>query len=432
MQRRLLQEGPKLSDAQLLECFIAQQDESAFAVLVRRHGPMVFGVCRRVLRNYCDAEDAFQATFLVLVRKAPSIASRELLANWLYRVAYQTAVKARAVAGKRCRREMQVAEMPEPESRPQEHWSDLHFVLDQELSRLPNKYRVPIILCDLQGNSRKEAARQLGWSEGTLSGRLARAKQMLAGRLARRGLMLTAGTLTGLLALNAASANVPLLVAVSATKAATSLVTGESAAAGAISSKVAVLMEGVLKAMLMTKLKIVAVVLLATGLIALGGGLLTYQSVAAQQNKTEEPANKSKRDDTDAPKADATKIDKQRLQGIWKIVSMESDGTKISQNDLAAVPSEQTRIRIDGDKWISKATGKEETSSFRLDATKTPRTIDIKASDGKFEQLAIYQLEGDDLKICYCGVEKQERPTQFAAKRGSPTMLYVYKRVGTK
>src|SRR5262249_29140574 len=138
-----------LTDGQLLEDFIGRHDEAAFAVLVRRHGPMVWGVCRRVLRGHQDAEDAFQATFLVLVRKAASIVSRELLASWLYGVAHRTALKAKASAAKRQRKERPMAEMPEPEAALQDRWHDLLPLLDQALSSLPNKYRVPIILCDL-------------------------------------------------------------------------------------------------------------------------------------------------------------------------------------------------------------------------------------------------------------------------------------------
>src|SRR5687767_274292 len=137
-----LGDGALMTDGQLLDCFINHRDESAFAALVQRHGPMVWGVCRRVLRNYHDAEDAFQATFLVLVRKAPSIASRELVAHWLYGVAHQTALKARATAAKRKGRESQVKEMPKPEVTQQEVWHDLQPLLDEELSRLPDKYRV--------------------------------------------------------------------------------------------------------------------------------------------------------------------------------------------------------------------------------------------------------------------------------------------------
>src|SRR5205809_5551032 len=158
----LLRDGAGLTDEQLLKDYLSRDEEAALQTLVRRHGPMVWGVCRRVLRNWHDAEEAFQATFLVLVRRAASIASPELLANWLYGVAHQTALKARATSAKRGARERQVAMMPEPAATAQDLWSDLQPLLDQELSRLPEKYRVAIVLCDLEGKTRREAARQLG------------------------------------------------------------------------------------------------------------------------------------------------------------------------------------------------------------------------------------------------------------------------------
>src|SRR5205823_3225276 len=185
--RRVLRDGAGLADGQLLEDYLSRRDEAALAALVLRHGPMVWGVCCRVLRNHQDAEDAFQVTFLVLVRKAASVKPRELLANWLYGVAHQTALKARATAAKRRARERQVMEMPEPEVAPQDLWHDLQPLLDQELSRLPDKYRIPIVLCDLEGKTRREAARRIGCPEGTVAGRLARARRMLAKRMARHG-----------------------------------------------------------------------------------------------------------------------------------------------------------------------------------------------------------------------------------------------------
>src|SRR5262245_28203325 len=180
----LLREGAGLTDGQLLEDFLSRRDEAALAALVRRHGPMVWGVCRRVLPNYHDAEDAFQATFLVLVRKAASIVPRERVANWLYGVAPQTALKARATAARRKGRERQLTGMPEPAVAEPDHWRDLQPLLDEALSRLPDKYRAVIVLCDLEGKSRTETARQLGCPEGTVAGRLARARAMLAKRLA--------------------------------------------------------------------------------------------------------------------------------------------------------------------------------------------------------------------------------------------------------
>jgi len=136
----LLPDGAGLTDGQLLESFVSHRDEAAFEVFMRRHGPMVLGVCRRVLRNHHDAEDAFQATFLVLIRKAGSIVPAERVANWLYGVASRTALKARGMIVNQQVRERQVTEMPEPESAEVDDcWSDLQPLLDQELSRLPDK-----------------------------------------------------------------------------------------------------------------------------------------------------------------------------------------------------------------------------------------------------------------------------------------------------
>src|SRR5579884_2300554 len=169
----LLQDGAGMTDGQLLVEYVRRREEAALAALVRRHGSMVWGVCRRVLHNHHDAEDAFQATFLVLVRKAESIKPREMVGNWLYGVAHQTALKARATEAKRQARERQVKEMPEPAAPLElDHWSNLEVLLDQELCRLPDKYRVAIVLCDLEGKTYKVAACQLEIPEGTLSTRL--------------------------------------------------------------------------------------------------------------------------------------------------------------------------------------------------------------------------------------------------------------------
>src|SRR6516162_7170674 len=166
------------TDGQLLASFIDKKDEAAFEGLVRRHGSMVFGVCLRVVGNHHDAEDAFQATLLVLARKASSVRPRERVANWLHGVALRTAMKAKAMTAKRRGREKQVTEMPEPEAAQQDQWRDLQPLLDQELNGLPENYRLPILLCDLEGKTLEEAAGQLGWRQGTLAGRLARGRKL--------------------------------------------------------------------------------------------------------------------------------------------------------------------------------------------------------------------------------------------------------------
>lgn len=175
-----------LSDGQLLEWFVSQREEAAFAALVRRHGPMVLSVCRRVLRNSHDAEDAFQATFLVLAEKAPRLRQPELLANWLYGVAYRTALHARRRASRRSEREREAATPPISSSDPEMESRELRRVLDEELQGLPEKYRAPLVLCYLEGMTNEEAARILGWPSGSMSYRLARGRELLRERLESR------------------------------------------------------------------------------------------------------------------------------------------------------------------------------------------------------------------------------------------------------
>ncbi len=281
----LLRDGGGLTDGQLLECFLARRDEAAFAALVMRHGPMVLGVCRRVLRNPHDAEDAFQATFLVLVRKAASVVPRELVGHWLYGVAYRTALKAKATAARRRAKERQVSDMPQAEAPAEDLWEDLQPLLDRELSRLPDAYQVPLVLCYLEGKSKKEVARQLGLPEGTVSSRLARARELLRRRLAGRGLALTAGALTAALSPVTASAAVPAPLMVSTVQAAALFAAGKAASAGVISAQVIVLTEGVLKAMLIAKLKIATAVLVAGGILGTGAGILTQHVLAGPSTK---------------------------------------------------------------------------------------------------------------------------------------------------
>ncbi|HKB37167.1 MAG TPA: sigma factor-like helix-turn-helix DNA-binding protein, partial [Gemmataceae bacterium] len=177
-------------------------------------------------------------------------------------------------------REKQVKEMPEPQAPAEDAWPELRLVLDQELSRLPDKYRVPIVLCDLEGKTHKEAARHLGWPPGTVSGRLARARALLAGRLARRGVAFSTGALAVALAANTALACVSPSLISSTVKAASLWAAGQAASAGVISAQVAALTEGVLKAMLLTRLKVMGVLAAAVCVAALGGGALAHRCLA--------------------------------------------------------------------------------------------------------------------------------------------------------
>jgi RNA polymerase sigma factor (sigma-70 family) len=277
----LSRQGAELTDGQLLECFVHRREGAALEALVLRHAPMVWNVCRRLLRHDPDVEDAFQATFLVLVRKAASIVPAEMVGSWLHGVAHHTALKARATMAKRRQREKQLAVMPEREGPPQDVWTDLQPVLDHEVSRLSDKYRAAIVLCDLEGKSRKEAARQLGVAEGTVASRLTRARAMLAKRLTQRGVVLSVGTLAALLSEKAAAAGVPSLVASSLRHGVTLAAAGSPGAAGAISPTALAFSEGVVKAMLLKKLRTVMMVLVVLGLGAaalVGGVIITAQA----------------------------------------------------------------------------------------------------------------------------------------------------------
>ena len=229
-------------DAELLDRFAAARDQAAFADLVRRHGPMVLGVCRTVLRHEQDAEDAFQATFLVLARKADSIRRREAVAGWLCEVAHRIAARAQAETARRRAREQKVTPMPAADPTQDMTLRDLRRVLSEELQRLPERYRVPLVLCYLEGRTHTDAAAQLGCGKDTFRGRLDRGREHLRRRLGRRGIALSA--------VLCAAAVAPRSVAESHVDSAV------RAAAGAVSSRACTLAEGAIRAMVTSKIKI--------------------------------------------------------------------------------------------------------------------------------------------------------------------------------
>jgi RNA polymerase sigma factor (sigma-70 family) len=197
------------SDRELLDRFHRLQDQEAFEQLVRRHGPMVLNVCRRILVHAHDAEDAFQATFLVLVRKAGSLRNPELLANYLYGVAYRVARKARTRIARQSQCERQAKFMPAEDVYFDLGWQELRVVLDQELQHLPTKYQAPLVLCYFEGLSNEEAARRLGWPTGSISYRLAKGRELLRQRLSRRDKAFTAELLGSFLLAQVAAEQVP-------------------------------------------------------------------------------------------------------------------------------------------------------------------------------------------------------------------------------
>src|SRR5262245_43594909 len=254
----------ELSDGQLLEAFAQRRDEGAFAAIVARHGPMVWGVCRRAVGE-TDAEDAFQATFLVLATKAGSVRWQDEVGGWLYAVALRVVGKVRAHAARRRLRDKEAAmPPPAPAVVPDD---ELRAVVDEEIGRLPQKYRRPVVLCYLEGRTYTEAAGLLGWKEGTVSGRLARARDLLRGRLARRGLAPSDAVLAALLTASAAPALPPGL-AENTVQASLSFVAGTVRSGSA-----AHLADGVLQTMFLTRLKFVAVCVLLLAVASVGVGV---------------------------------------------------------------------------------------------------------------------------------------------------------------
>jgi RNA polymerase sigma factor (sigma-70 family) len=255
------------SDGQLLARFLDDKDEVAFEALVARLGPMVWAVCRRQLPDPADAEDAFQATFLVLARKGRTVNPRDRVANWLYGVAYTAARKARVNRARRRDKEHRAAAMTKTVTRDAEPTADLAGHIDRELSRLPDKYRAPVVLCDMQGKTRQEAARHLGWPEGTVAGRLARAREMLARRLGKYALGVSPAAVAAVLSDPAASQGPPVGVAVAARQGALGLAT--------IPPRAAILADGVTRSIVVRKVQVVAVGLALTAVVGIGvAGLL--------------------------------------------------------------------------------------------------------------------------------------------------------------
>jgi RNA polymerase sigma factor (sigma-70 family) len=277
------------ADAQLLDRFVTAREEAAFAELVRRHGPMVLGVCRRVLPREQDVEDAFQATFLVLMHKAGSLRRLPILGSWLHGVACRVANKARVTAARRRAREahamVRETEVPQDELL----WRDVRLVLDDEVARLPERFRTPFLLCYLQGKTNEEAAQELGCPKGTILSRLATARERLRVRLVRRGVTLSAGVFLTLLSERASAAAMPASLAAGTTRLALSLATGASPGA---SASVTLLVEGVLRAMWIKKLKTAGMIVLAVCVLAGAIGQWSRPSALAQREpeKKAEPA----------------------------------------------------------------------------------------------------------------------------------------------
>jgi RNA polymerase sigma-70 factor (ECF subfamily) len=401
-------------DGPLLARFAGQRDEAAFATLVRRHGPLVWGVCRRVLGDGPDAEDCFQATFLVLVRRAGSVARPDLLGNWLYGVAYRTALQARADAARRRDREARMISTPATDPADEVDQRDLRQFLDAELSRLPERYRVPLVLCYLEGQTQEEVARLLGCPRKTVTTRLARACERLRGRLARRGLALSAGAVAAGLLHEAASAAVAARVADAAVRVGVAY-----AAAGVVPGRAVALTEGVLQAMWVNKMRMAAMWLVAAAGVTVAVSGTAYRALA------DKPPAAAKAD----KKVAAKETDAEKLQGTWKAISFENAGKPAAENVV-----KDFRLVIGENKFTFSPTGNKNQSTFTVDPSKEPKEITLTPLQGPMKGrpvTGIYRLEGDTLTLCVCNVSDKpgDKPDAFKTEKGDGRGLIVLKRI---
>jgi RNA polymerase sigma factor (sigma-70 family) len=300
-----------LSDGQLLERFVLYREEAAFELLVQRHGPLVWHLCQQVLRHAQDAEDAFQATFLVLARKAGSVRKQESVGSWLYGVASRLARKARVSIERRAARERQAVDMPAPAARGEGSWGEVERIVEEETQRLPAKCREPFVLCYLEGKTNEEAARLLGWPPGTVKTRLAQARELLRKRLARRGLTLSTGLVAAVLAQGGASA-VPAALATATVQAAMGFTDGCAVAAGGCTAKAATLAKAALKGTSLVRWPFVTALILTAGLLGTGAGLTYYHKTKADPAVTrqpEEPNGKDEKADARGPELDGHHVD---------------------------------------------------------------------------------------------------------------------------
>jgi RNA polymerase sigma factor (sigma-70 family) len=395
----------ELTDERLLRDYVTSQDSDAFAALVHRHGAMVFGVCRRLLQREQDAEDAFQATFLVLIRKARSLTRPKLLGNWLYGVAHRTASKIRATDIRQRKREAPMVNHPAPASDDDMLRSELRSLLDDELERLPQRYRAPLVLFYLEGKTVEEVGTTLGRPKGTILAQLARGRERLRSRLSRRGLPLSPGVFSTVLAQAVSPEGALPETLLEWSRRVTTAQTLADGAPENASPQARLVAQRVLRDMRRRNLLLGAI-------LGFAGVLVMVVVILGFSRGLPLPA-------AGPPDASA---DLEKLQGTWQVVAVQSDGK--------VLPPERfpyTRLTIQGNTILHEGGQHDLKVTFRLDVSQTPRAIDMQAMGYHTEKYpSIYALDGDTLTICR--PDSEERPTELASKAGSKTLLITARR----
>jgi RNA polymerase sigma factor (sigma-70 family) len=409
------------TDAQLLERFIVKRDEIAFEVLVCRHAPMVLRTLTRVLHGRHDAEDAFQATFLVLARMADSVKNRESVGPWLHGVATRIAIKSRANAARHQEGLRRYAD-----GRTASDSSDIDRVdrelretVHDELNRLPAHYREPLALCYIDGLKCEEIAERLRRPVGTVTVQLARAREKLRERLARRGVLAPVALTALAVGSDSFGAVLKSLIATTV-KAAIPFAAGRGAAVGTVSTEAASLAEGVLRTMYLTKATLASALVLGT--LATGAGVTAWGSFTAPA-----PAPVPRIEAKSAPIAPAAAVvdDLGKLKGTWPAASIEG---AVGKSEGKGSEADNFKLRVDGEKFKFEGIfgmGRDPAEgTLKLDESKTPKTFEMTTSVGKM--LGIYELDGETLKICITKLGANEYPTEFKGSENS--FVFVFKR----